>query len=150
MKYWATGNGANIFVDDKKVAVALLHCEITIGRGEKLTVPVTKPPFPRCIIDDEFKERVKQAIMRRYLPATKSMDLSKIQRVVDLVSDYFYALLWPLILEVVFNVLLKHMPDLKALNLNGNILDIDLILRMLKLKLGITDTAHWRKFDKRP
>ena len=43
-------------MDAIKVAIALLHCEITVGRGEKLTVRVTKPPFLRCIIDDEFKE----------------------------------------------------------------------------------------------
>ena len=29
IKYRANGNGANFFVDDKKVAVALQHCEIT-------------------------------------------------------------------------------------------------------------------------
>ena len=61
------------------------------------------------------------------------MDLSKFHRDFDLVSNYFCALLWPLVLEVVFNVLSEHMPDLKALNLNGNIWDIDLILRMVQL-----------------
>ena len=60
------------------------------------------------------------------------MDLSRFHRDFDLVSD-FCALLWPLVLEVVFNVLSEHMPDLKALNLNGNIWDIELILRMVQL-----------------
>ena len=46
IKYRAKGNEANFVVDDKKVAVALLHCEITVIRGEKLTVLVRKPPFP--------------------------------------------------------------------------------------------------------
>ena len=29
IKYRANGNGANFFVDDKKVAAVLLHCKIT-------------------------------------------------------------------------------------------------------------------------
>ena len=29
IKYRANGNGDNFFVEDKKVAVVLLHCEIT-------------------------------------------------------------------------------------------------------------------------
>ena len=97
-----------------------------------MTVLVRKPPFLRYIIDDEFKERVHKQ-MRRYIPATKSMDLPRFHIDFDLVSNYFCALVWPLVLEVVFNVLSEHMPNLKALNLNGNIWGIDLILRMVKL-----------------
>ena len=71
------------------------------------------------------------------------MDLSRIfHRDFDLLSDYLCALLWPLVLEVVFNVLSENMPDLKALNLNRNILDIDLILRMVKLKLVASKILH--------
>ena len=61
------------------------------------------------------------------------MDLSRFYKDFDLVSDYICALLWPLVLEDVYNVLSEHMPDLKALNLNGNIWDIELILRMVQL-----------------
>ena len=80
--------------------------------------------------------------MRRYTQATKSMDLSMFQRDFDFVSDYICALPWPLGLEVVFIVLSENMPDLKALNLNGNILDIGLILRMVKLKLVSLKILH--------
>ena len=61
------------------------------------------------------------------------MNLSRFHRDFDLVSDYFCALLWPLALEDVFNVLSEHMPHLKALNFNGNMWDIELILRMVQL-----------------
>ena len=78
--------------------------------------------------------------MRQYIPATKSMGLSMFQRDLDFVSDYICALLWPLVLEVVLKVLSEYMPDLRALNLNGNILD--LILRMVKLKLVALQILH--------
>ncbi|XP_043512468.1 nuclear RNA export factor 1-like [Frieseomelitta varia] len=133
IKYRANENEASFFVDDKKVAVALLHREITVTRGEKLTVTVIKPRFPRSIIDDEFEKRIKQVVMKRYIPATKSMDLSRFHRDFDLISDYFCTLYCPLIVDVVFSVLSEYMPDLEALNLSGNILDIDFTLSMVKL-----------------
>ncbi|KAK1125150.1 hypothetical protein K0M31_006490 [Melipona bicolor] len=142
IKYRANGNGVNFFVDDRKVAAALLFREITTPRGRKLTVRVTRPPFPRCIIDDEFKERVKQAIMRRYVHATKSVDLSKFHRDFDLASDYFCALQCPLILQHVFDVLKEHMPDLEALNLTGNMLNVGLTLRLAQLKLSKLKILH--------
>ena len=104
-------------MDAIKVAIALLHCEITVGRGEKLTVRVTKPPFPRCIIDDEFKES-ETSHNETIHTSDKINGFVKVHRDFEPVSDYFCALLWPLALEVVFNVLSEYMPDLKALNLN--------------------------------
>ncbi|KAK1136690.1 hypothetical protein K0M31_001234 [Melipona bicolor] len=144
IKYRANGNGVNFFVDDRKVAAALLFREITTPRGRKLTVRVTRPPFPRCIIDDEFKERVKQAIMRRYVHATKSVDLSKFHRDFDLAFDYFCALQCPLILQHVFNVLHQYMPDLEALNLNGNILNVGLTVCLAQAKLKKLKILHIR------
>ncbi|CAD1476164.1 unnamed protein product [Heterotrigona itama] len=135
IKYRKRGNEANFFVDDKKVAVTLLDCEIITNRGKQLTVRVTTSAFPRCIIDDEFEERVKQAMVKRYVPVIKMIDMSKFHRDPDLISDYFCALSCPPVLDTVFNVLSEHMSDLKAINLNGNILDIDLTLRMIKSKL---------------
>ncbi|KAK1125155.1 hypothetical protein K0M31_006495 [Melipona bicolor] len=142
--YRANGNGVDFFVDDRKVAAALLFREITTPRGRKLTVRVTRPPFPRCIIDDEFKERVKQAVMRRYIHETKSVDLSKFHRDFDLASDYFCALRCPLILQYVFNVLHEYMPDLKALNLNGNMLNVGLAVCLARAKLRKLKILHIR------
>ncbi|KAK1125147.1 hypothetical protein K0M31_006487 [Melipona bicolor] len=140
--YRANGNGVDFFVDDGKVAEALLFREIITRRGRKLTVGVTKPPFPRCIIDDKFKERVKQAIMRRYVHATNSVDLSKFHRDSDLASDYFCALRWPAILQYVFDVLHEYMPDLEALNLSGNMLNVGLAVCFVQAKLKKLKILH--------
>ncbi|KOX67440.1 Nuclear RNA export factor 1 [Melipona quadrifasciata] len=144
IKYRANGNGVNFFVDDRKVAAALILREITTPRGRKLTVQVTRPPFPRAVIDDEYRKRMKKAIMRRYVPATKSMDLSKFHRDFDLASDYFCVLQCPLILQHVFNVLHEYMPDLEALNLNGNMLNIGLTLLLARAKLRKLKILHIR------
>ena len=52
-------HGANFYVDDHKITVALLNCDrkITTTQGYKLIVRVTIPPFPHCEINAEFKEK---------------------------------------------------------------------------------------------
>ena len=141
IKYRANGNGASFFVDDRKVAVALIDYEVT-AYGQKDRIRITIPPFPRCIIDDEFEERVKVAVEKRYVAATKSIVLSRFHRDYELISDYFCALFCPPVLDFVFNVISEQMPDLRALILDGNILDIDLTLRMVKLKLSKLKILH--------
>lgn len=76
------GNEANFYVDDNKVAVALLDCDrkITTTDGYKLLIRVTKPPFPQCEIDTKLKERLKQAMAKRYVLATNALDLSRFHR----------------------------------------------------------------------
>ncbi|KAK1125144.1 hypothetical protein K0M31_006484 [Melipona bicolor] len=140
--YREDGNGVSFFVDDRNVAAELLFREITTPRGRKLTVGVTKPPFPWCVIDDEYKKRIKQAIMSRYVDATKSVDLSKFHRDFHLASDYFCSLLSHLILQHVFNVLHEYTPDLEALNLNGNMLDVGLALCLAEAKLKKLKILH--------
>lgn len=72
------GNEANFYVDDHKTANALLNCDrkITMSDGFKLQVKA-KPGFPVCEIDDKLKERLKQAMVKRYVQETNALDLSK-------------------------------------------------------------------------
>lgn len=75
------GNEANFYVDDQKTAMALMNCDrkITMTDGFKLQIRV-KPGFPPCEIDDKLKERLKQAMVKRYVQETNALDLSKFHR----------------------------------------------------------------------
>lgn len=77
-QYKKTRIDACFYIDDHKIANALLKCDrkITMSNGFKLRVKV-KPEFPVCDIDDEVKERLKQAMAKRYRQDTKALDLSK-------------------------------------------------------------------------
>lgn len=68
------------------------------------------------------------------------IDLLKFHRDPDLISDYFCALICPPVSGAVFNA--EHMPDIKAINLDGNKLDTDITLRMINLKLLKVKILH--------
>ncbi|XP_060823094.1 nuclear RNA export factor 1-like [Bombus pascuorum] len=140
--YRVFGTKANFYVDDEKIAVALFDChrKITITDEYKLLVRVSKSSFPRCEIDDKLKERLKQAMAKRFVHATNALDLSRFHRDPDLVSDYFCALFQPAILKAVLDIVSEYIPDLEALNLDGNklqtIQDLNILDRkFLKLKI---------------
>ncbi|XP_071862194.1 nuclear RNA export factor 1 [Bombus fervidus] len=140
--YRVFGNEANFYVDEAKIAVALLDCDrkITTTDGYKLLVRVSKSPFPQCEIDDKLKERLKQAMAKRFMHATNALDLSRFHRDPDLVSDYFCALFQPAILKVVLDIVSEYIPGLEALNLDGNklqtIQNLNILNRkFLKLKI---------------
>lgn len=71
-------NNAIFYVDDQKAANALANCDrkITMTDGFKLQIRV-KPGFPQFEIDDKLKERLKQAMGKRYIAETNALDLSK-------------------------------------------------------------------------
>ncbi|KAL6254195.1 hypothetical protein P5V15_014817 [Pogonomyrmex californicus] len=123
--YKIMGNDANFYVDNHKTANALLNCDrkITMTDGFKLQVKV-KPEqhkgFPLCEIDDKLKERLKQAMVKRYVQETNALDLSKFHLDPDLVSDYFCALFHPIMLMTVLDIVAEHIPNLEALNLESN------------------------------
>ncbi|KYN06147.1 PREDICTED: nuclear RNA export factor 1-like [Cyphomyrmex costatus] len=119
--YKKTGTDSYFYIDDHKTANALLNCDrkITMSNGFKLRVKV-KPEFPFCNIDDEVKERVKQALAKRYRQDTKALNLSKFHLDSDLCSDYFYALSYPIMMMTVLDIMVEYIPNLEALNLEGN------------------------------
>ena len=63
-------HGSNFYVDDSKMALALLNCnrQIITNQGYGLIVRVTIPLFPQCEIDAEFQEKLKQARNDIYRP----------------------------------------------------------------------------------
>ncbi|KZC12807.1 PREDICTED: nuclear RNA export factor 1-like [Dufourea novaeangliae] len=120
--YKIFGNEASFYVDDYKSAMAILNCnqKITTIDGFKLYVKVFQPPFPHCEVDNKLKEKLKQAMAKRYVNETNALDLSKFHQDPDLATDYFYALHRPLLWKTVLDIVSEHIPNLEALNLDGN------------------------------
>lgn len=65
-------------MDNHKAANALLNCDrkITLRNGFILQVKVN-PGYPHCEINDKLKERLKQAMVKRFVQETNALDLSK-------------------------------------------------------------------------
>lgn len=65
-------------MDSQRTANALLNCDrkITMNDGFKLQVRA-KPGVPQCDSDDKFKERLKQAMAKRYVQESCALDLSR-------------------------------------------------------------------------
>ncbi|KAI4478084.1 hypothetical protein M0804_012275 [Polistes exclamans] len=123
--YKTMGSEAVFYVDDHKTANALLACDrkITTTDGFKLQVRV-KPGFPHCEINDKLKEQMKQAMVKRYVQENNALDLSKFHQDPDLVADYFCALFRPVMLMTVLDIVAEYIPNLEALNLDGNKLNL--------------------------
>ncbi|XP_003707929.1 nuclear RNA export factor 1 isoform X2 [Megachile rotundata] len=136
--YKVAGNEASFYVDDNKTATALLSSDrkITTTDGFKLQVKVIKSGFPHCEIDEKLKERLKQAMAKRYVHETNALDLSSFHRDPDLVTDYFCALFRPIMLKVVLDLVSEYIPNLEALNLDGNKLQIIEKLNILTKKFS--------------
>ncbi|CAL7946484.1 unnamed protein product [Xylocopa violacea] len=136
--YKTIGHSAGFYIDDSKVANALLNCDrkITTNDGFKLQVWVSRPKFPVCEIDDKLKERLKQAMAKRYVHGTNALDLSRFHKDPDLINDYFCALFRPMMLQVVLDIVAEHIPDLEALNLDGNMLMLLEKLNVLSKKFA--------------
>ncbi|XP_011632449.1 nuclear RNA export factor 1-like [Pogonomyrmex barbatus] len=121
--YKVIGMEASFYVDDFKMANALVNCDrkIIMTDGFKLQVKLgQRKEFPVCEINDKLKERLKQAMEKRYIRETNALDLSKFHLDPDLVSDYFCALFHPDILMTVLNIVAEYIPNLEILNLEDN------------------------------
>ncbi|XP_046745611.1 nuclear RNA export factor 1-like [Diprion similis] len=134
--YKVLRNEAVFYVDDPKTADKLYDCDrkITTNDGFKIQVRV-KPGFPQVEIDETLRERMKLAMAKRYVQETNALDLSKFHQDPDLVTDYFCALFRPLMLAAVIDIVAEHIPNLEALNLDGNKLAVIERLNILTKKL---------------
>ncbi|XP_015594371.1 nuclear RNA export factor 1 [Cephus cinctus] len=135
--YKVVGNDAVFYIEDFKIANKLLNCDrrVTTSDGFKLHVRV-KPGYPQCDVDESLKARLKLALVKRYIPETKALDLSKFHQDSDLVADYFCALFRAPILMAVLDIVSEYVPDLEALNLDGNKLNIIERLNVLHKKFS--------------
>ncbi|XP_011697338.1 PREDICTED: nuclear RNA export factor 1-like [Wasmannia auropunctata] len=123
--YKIMGNKAIFYVDDLKTANALMNCDrkIPMYNGFKLQVKVESGfliNFPAYEIDDKLKDRLKQAMAKRYVQETNALNLSKFHLDPELYTDYFCALFHPNTLMTVLDIVAQYVPNLETLNLEGN------------------------------
>lgn len=137
------GQEAVFYVDEQKIANKLLNCDrkISTADGFKIAVRV-RPGFPQCEIDDVLREKMKDAMAKRYVAETKALDLSRFHHDPDLVDDYFCGLFRPATLMAVLDIVAKAIPELEALNLDNNKLNIIERLNVLTRKFSNLKTLY--------
>ncbi|XP_059062645.1 nuclear RNA export factor 1 [Achroia grisella] len=133
--YKINGNAAMFYVDDVKIAEKLFEADrkIVMSDGFRLVV-IVRNSAPSVTVDAEMKEKMKQAMVKRYNAATKALDLTKFHTDPDL-ADIFCALFRPMIMLAVIDIIADNIPDLEALNLNDNKLHGMEHLKILSTKL---------------
>lgn len=119
--YWKVEDTAvSFFIEDFQAAEALQKIDRSIGLpdGRKMIV-IVRNSTPQFQVNEQLKERMKLAMVKRYNPATRALNLEKFHTDPDL-SDIFCALFRPQIMLAAFDVIKENIPDLEALNLNDN------------------------------
>lgn len=119
--YWKQEKDCvSFFVDDFAIAEKLYYADkkIQMADGFKMFVRV-RASLPNIQLDDNLKERMKLAMVKRYSAATKALDLSKFYADQDL-KDIFCPLFRPTIMLAAIDIIATNIPDLEALNLNDN------------------------------
>ncbi|KAJ8666848.1 hypothetical protein QAD02_008510 [Eretmocerus hayati] len=116
------GEDVTFFVEEHKSALKLADCDkkITTNDGFKMLVKVRPSGPPPFAISDELKERLKQAMGKRYSAASNALDLSKFHLDPELAVDYWCPLGRPTMLVAVLDLVAEHIPHLEALNLDSN------------------------------
>lgn len=99
--------------------LALVDRTIELPDGFKLIIKV-RNGVPPVKIDARLREQMKMAMVKRYSPATKALDLTKFHSDQDLRDEVFCALFRPPIFLAAVDIIAENIPDLEALNLNNN------------------------------
>lgn len=126
---------ASFFVDEFDIAdkINKLDRKLELPDGFKIMLRV-KGSIPQQKVDDGLKERMKNAMGKRYNPATKALDLTKFHADPDL-TDIFCALFRPPMMTAAIDIIAENIPDLEALNLNDNKLNMLDHLKVIPQKL---------------
>ncbi|XP_011502457.1 PREDICTED: nuclear RNA export factor 1 [Ceratosolen solmsi marchali] len=119
--YQIVGTDAIFYVEDHRIATKIVDCDkrITTSDGFKMQIRV-RPGVPPIQISDALKERLKQAMGKRYVQETNALDLSKFYHDPELAGDYWCPLARPNMLMAVLDIVQEHIPNLEALNLDSN------------------------------
>lgn len=128
-------NGASFYVDEHEVAERIMRLDkkLELPDGFKMMIRV-RGSVPQTKIDDNLKERMKAAMGKRYNAGTNALDLSKFHADPEL-SDIFCALFRPPIMAAAIDIIAENIPNLEALNLNENKLNLLDHLKILATKL---------------
>ncbi|XP_075154677.1 nuclear RNA export factor small bristles isoform X2 [Haematobia irritans] len=119
--YWRTEKNCVIFfVDDFAIALRLLQLErsVQMSDGYRLFIRV-RDSCPIVSVDEEFKEKMKLAMAKRYNAHTKALDLTKFHADPDF-RQTFVGLFRTPVMSAALDIIQKNIPDLEALNLNDN------------------------------
>ncbi|XP_014209248.1 nuclear RNA export factor 1 [Copidosoma floridanum] len=120
--YKIDGIDASFFVDDQKAALKIADCSnrITTNDGFKMYFKVKQTGSPPLEINDALKDRLKQAMNKRYVQETNALNLSKFYHDPDLAEDYWCPLSKQNMLMTILDIIQEHIPHLEALNLDSN------------------------------
>ena len=128
-------NSAQFFVDDYDVAEKLLRQDKKIELPDRYRMQIkVRGSLPQIKIDQTLKERMKQVMAKRYNLQTKALDLSKFHADPDL-TDIFCALFRQPIMAAAIDIIAENIPDLEAINLNDNKLNMIDHMKVLSTKL---------------
>jgi nuclear RNA export factor len=128
-------NGASFYVDEHEIAEKIMRLDrkIELPDGFKMIIRV-RGSVPQTKIDETLKQRMKAAMGKRYNAATNALDLSKFHADPEL-SDVFCALFRPPIMSAAIDIIAENIPNLEALNLNDNKLNLLDHLKIITTKL---------------
>ncbi|PSN57824.1 Nuclear RNA export factor 1 [Blattella germanica] len=109
----------------------------------KVTLLVkVRADLPRMDLNDEYKEKIKNAMVKRYKPDVKALDLSKFHMDPDLVDTCSVALFRPNLLIAVIDIIAENVPELVGLDLSNNKLYVLGHLSTLNIKLPNLRALH--------
>lgn len=136
------GTTVNFYVDDYKIAQKLnnLDRQIQLPNGFKLFIRVYAGT-PNVDMTIALKEKIKLVMARRYNSATKALDLTKFHADPDL-QDYFCCLFKPIVFLAVIDIIAENIPDLEALNLCDNKMQMLSFVKKLNQKLPNLKILH--------
>ncbi|XP_055923173.1 nuclear RNA export factor 1 [Eupeodes corollae] len=119
--YWRTEkHGVIFYVTDFRVAEILQSADRNIQMHDGFKLPVrVRPGTPQVPIDEQYKEKIKLAMAKRYNANTRALNLSKFNADPDF-KDMFLSLARSPIMSAVIDIIEKNIPELEALNLNDN------------------------------
>ena len=135
--YFSVDQHKNVsfYVDEYEVADKILKQDkkLEFPDGFKMLVRVMGS-LPQTKIDSALKERMKNAMVKRYNATTKALDLTKFHADPDL-QDIFCGLFRPPIMSAAIDIIGENIPDLEALNLNDNKISMMEHFKMMTTKL---------------
>lgn len=117
-----------------------LDKEIQLPDGFKLFIRVSTG-CPNVDVNAAMKEKMKLAMVKRYSSITKAMDLTKFHADPDL-QMLFCALFKPIILLAVIDIIAENIPDIEAINLSDNKIQMLSHLKRLSQKLPKLKVLH--------
>lgn len=97
--------------------------------------------LPQVELNSELKEAMKLAMAKRYNPATKALDLTKFHADESL-TEHFCALFKPVVMLAALDIMSENIPELEALNLHDNRLQLMDHFRDMKKKLPMLKILH--------